>query len=183
MFDWSSDEKTLLFAPRGAADIGAIELSGARWVEVLSHPEHRMWDGRFSSDKLWVAFHNEPGPARLQQFVAPFRGRQAIPEKEWIPVTDGSNLEGYGSWSRDARLLYFISNRDSFRCVWAQPLDPSTKRPVESPVPVRHFHESRLSMNGMSQAMLLVSAAEDKLVFSLEELTGNIWMMEQTGPR
>ena len=51
---------------------------------------------------------------------------------------------GQASWAPDGDLIYMVSERDTFRCIWAQRLD-SRKHPVGSPLPVKHFHGS-LSM-------------------------------------
>ena len=36
-------------------------------------------------------------------------------------------------WSPDGNLLYFLSERDGFRCIWGQKLDPASKRPLGAP--------------------------------------------------
>ncbi len=60
-------------------------------------------------------------------------------------------------------------------CIWAQPLDPSTKRPVGEPFPVLHLHGALLRMRPNLAAF---SISQAKLAFSLEEQTGNIWMLK-----
>ena len=42
-----------------------------------------------------------------------------------VPVTTKKPF-----WSPDGNLLYFLSSRDGFLCLWAQWLDPSTKHPL-----------------------------------------------------
>jgi hypothetical protein len=75
-------------------------------------------------------------------------------------------------------VIYFISDRDGFRCLWYQRLDPATKRPVGSPAPLHHLHRARLTMMNVDNGQQAISVARDKIVFSLGELTGNVWMAE-----
>jgi hypothetical protein len=49
-------------------------------------------------------------------------------------------------WSPDGALLYFLSEREGFRCILAQRLDPATKRLLGEAFPVRHFHTARRSL-------------------------------------
>jgi len=52
-----------------------------------------------------------------------------------------------------------------------------TKHPSETVFPVRHFHTSRRSLTTIGDPIGMgMSVAVDKLVFSMVERTGNIWM-------
>jgi hypothetical protein len=100
-------------------------------------------------------------------------------EADWIPVTSGSNIDAYVSWSPDGSLLYFLSDRDGFRCIWAQPLNPISKRPVGKAFAVQHFHRARQSLMRLDRGDVIgVSVARGKLVFALGELSGNVWLSE-----
>jgi eukaryotic-like serine/threonine-protein kinase len=110
--------------------------------QILKHAKYGLSRGRFSPDDRWISFHSiTPGARRI--FIAPFHGARLIPENEWIPITSGEAMDRYACWSPDGHLLYFLSARDGFRCVWAQRLDPATKHPSGPAFPVRHFHTSR----------------------------------------
>ena len=96
----------------------------------------------------------------------------------WVDATtERSNSDGRVAWSPDGNLLYFVSERDAFRCIWAQRLDPTTKRPVDRPFAVYHLHQTarRLSHN-VGRVGLAVD--RDKIVFALEEMRGNVWMRD-----
>jgi len=73
--------------------------------------------------------------------------------------------------------MYFVSDRDGFRCIWAQRLDGS-KYPVGEPVPVFHAHEARRSLLNVQNGALDMSVARDKIVFNMSETTGNVWVMK-----
>ena len=104
-------------------------------------------------------------------------GRRALSsgthsESDWIFLTDDSCCDLISqSWSPHGDRIYFISERDGFSCMWQQPMDPATKRPLGSPSPVHHFHHARSLLGGMS-------VARDKAAFAIAETTGNLWMSE-----
>jgi hypothetical protein len=106
----------------------------------------------------------------------PFLGERELKESEWIPVTDGSQKDFKSRWSPDGNLLYFVSHRDGFRCLWAQRLDPRTKRPLGAAFEVFPSHRARLSLMNVNVTGLEFSVAHDKIIFNLGELGGNIWM-------
>lgn len=148
-------------------------------IQPLEHPNYILYGGRFSPDERWISFHAETSsPVNRQIFIVPFRDRQVRPEREWMAVTDGSAPDREPYWSPDGNLLYFLSDRDGFRCIWAQRLDAATKRPAGSPVPVQHFHHARQSLSGVTggPAAIALSVTRGGMVFALAELTGNIWM-------
>lgn len=62
-------------------------------------------------------------------------------------------------------------------CVWAQRLDPVSKKPLGAPFGVVHFHSRRYFMNhpfGLGS----LSVARDRLIFLLGELHGNIYVVQ-----
>ena len=79
-------------------------------------------------------------------------------------------------WSPDARVLYFWSDRDGSPCLWAQHVDPATKRPVGEPIDIQHFHGKGLSWRNLYVGAPEIAVARDKIVFNLGEHTGNVWM-------
>jgi hypothetical protein len=71
-------------------------------------------------------------------------------------------------------MLYYVSDRDGFVCIWARRLDPATKKPMDEPRAVVHFHNRHISLGSVYG--LELSVAKDKLVFNLNEASGNIWL-------
>ena len=57
-----------------------------------------------------------------------------------------------------------------------QELDPGDKRPVGDPRLVWHFQETRLSLADVSPSSLRTNVGADKIVFTLKERMGDIWM-------
>jgi hypothetical protein len=106
--------------------------------------------------------------------VAPHHSGSTPDEKEWIEVTDGSGFDSRPLWAPSGNLLYFISQRDGFHCIWAQRLDPTSKRPLGTPIAVQHFHSARRPMRDA----LGVFVGRSQIVMSLQDTRGNIWMTD-----
>ena len=182
MNGWSHDGKKTLYESdptpaRRLQYISVVDVASGGKTEILSNPRFAVSRGRFSPDDRWISFHAIL-PAARQIFLAPDRGAAVIPQDQWIPVTDGKGMDRYADWSPDGKLLYFVSERDGFRCFWAQRLDPATKHPVGEAFPVQHFHTSRRSLMGPDPIQTSMSVAADKIVFSMVEQTGNIWLKD-----
>jgi Tol biopolymer transport system component len=178
----SSEGSRVLYSIRvgdASTPIGVLllDLPSREMIRLIEHPKHALFVPRFSPDDRWVSFHEFAGVASRRIYVAPLRGTAPVPERDWVPITDGAGLDRDTCWSPDSNLLYFYSERDGFRCIWAQRLQPETKRPVGKMFPVYHLHHARRSIMGIVDLGLArISTAPGKLVFSMGEYTGNIWM-------
>lgn len=179
-YDWLHDKKKLLVLGASPAGISLVDLASKQRTPLLNHPAYSLWNPSFSPDDRWVCFSaTVRGGARI--FVAPFRNAGPVPESEWIAVTDG-RWDDKPRWSPDGNILYFLSERDGFRCLWAQRLD-ARKRPVGAAIPVLHGHQARRSLANIGIGDLGISVARDRIVFNMSERTGNLWMADLDGRR
>jgi Tol biopolymer transport system component len=174
--DLSADGlQVLVFNP-----IASVAIGSRRKTILAQHPKHNLGNASFSPDGRWIAFHAQTGSTTRQMFVAPVRTDGApAPEAGWIPITDGRGMDRMASWSPDGNVLYWISERDGWRCIAYRRLDPATKKPLGEMSYLQHFHGARRSMMQLGTIeQCRLSIARDKIVFSLAERTGNIWMTE-----
>jgi hypothetical protein len=123
-----------------------------------------------SPDGRWFSFI-DIGTSGMHAYIAA-ASEQPVPESAWIAVMDG---EPQG-WSPDGILFYVTSWRDGHACIWARRLQPVTKQPVGEPFAVFHSHSARLAFSNQIERTLGVGS--NRLVFSMGERTGNIWMAE-----
>ncbi len=166
--DWSADGKRIV----------GNTLDGRAWL--LDLPSRRQTDllltrhwtasDAISPDNRWFSFL-DVRDAFQRAFLAPVRD-EPVPENGWIAIMDGEAE----AWSPDGNLLYVLSGRDGHLCIWAQRLHPSTKRPVGTPFGVFHSHNARRSLANQTEATLSIGG--NKMVFSMGERTGNIWIAE-----
>jgi Tol biopolymer transport system component len=181
----SQDGRRALYEPMQDEDVLMFDSDRHATVTLARRPspELILSSSRLSRDEKWVAFHalrNATNSAQI--WIAPTGPEVPAPPSTWIPVTDGARLERDPAWSEDGRFLYFVSERDGFRCLWARPLDVLTKQPSGEAFAVRHFHSARFSLRHVGNQGFLtgLSAGRGALVFSMGELTGNVWL-EQNG--
>jgi eukaryotic-like serine/threonine-protein kinase len=174
---WSPDGSGILYVtgddPSG---VGFLSIASSQHREWLRHPGYGIFYPRFSPSGDWLSFNarlNNRAPARA--FVASVQSSSVAAEKEWVLVSEDGDAP---SWSPDGNLLYFWSNRDGSPCLWAQRLDPVTKRTTGSPLSIQHFHSRGLSWRNLYLGAPDIAVARDKVVFTLGEHTGNIWMTD-----
>ena len=178
----SPDGKRISYEPAQSEDLTYYDVERKARVTVAQRPEDSvLTDGRFSPDGKWMAFHARTKKTTAQVFVVPLDGVLPVPRSRWIEVTDGSSEEMEPAWSPTGDLLYFLSDRDGFRCIWARRLNGADKRPAGEAFAVRHFHRARRSLRRMTSTTGLIglSVAPGRAVFSFGELTGNIWLQEK----
>lgn len=177
--DVTPDASKVLLQMGPPPHIGVLEVATRAVSVMLRHPQYPLYAPKLGPGNKWVAFQMVDRPTSRVLFVAPFRPGQEVPVSEWIQVTDGSAMDRNPAWSPDGSLLYFLSERDAFRCIWAQRMEPGTRRPVGRPFAVAHFHNSvRSLMNIDGPGQVSLSVAADRIVFAMGEFMGNVWMAE-----
>jgi Tol biopolymer transport system component len=172
-WNFTSDNRRLAFNqfPR----VYLLDIPTKRKTSLLKPSGSAIWQAKFSPDGRWITFgESSASVGRSRLFVAPFQTEGEISEEEWIALTDGSTVDDKPRWSPEGNLMYFTSKRDGFVCLWAQRLDPTSKRPRDAAFVVYHLHQARRSLG--HGGYYEISVARDKIVFNLGELTGNIWM-------
>jgi Tol biopolymer transport system component len=177
--DWSSNGRKLLYdAFSGGSLFMLLDVASGQKHELARNPNQVMYRPSFSPDERWISFHARTSALARTIYVAPVHGEAAIPQNEWIAVTDGASLDYEPCWSPDG-LIYFLSDRDGFRCIWALRPDAQTKRPTGPPFPVLHFHTSRRALsNIVNTAFVGLTVTRDRMIYLPGEITANIWMAE-----
>jgi serine/threonine protein kinase len=174
IYGWSADGKKIVYWHGAPVRFSVFDLETRQTSELISHPAYDIHGAELSPDGNWVAFHL-PRPVSEPLKIAPVRQGKAAAEAEWITVTDTTGTNRRPWWSPDGNLLYFVSTRDNYQCIWAQPLDPATKRPRGEPMAVYHSHEARRTLNPLGGAPAMGGG---RMVFALSEQSGNIWLAE-----
>jgi eukaryotic-like serine/threonine-protein kinase len=174
---WTPTGQEILFVTADdPSAVGLLKVGASPNRGWLRHPGYGLFNARLSPDGQWVSFNARPNsraPARV--FIARVQGSVVSGEKEWTVVTEDGDAP---NWSPQASLLYFWSNHDGSPCLWAQPLDPTTKRPTGPPLNIQHFHSRALSWRNLYLGAPDIAVAREKIVFNLGEQTGNVWMTQ-----
>jgi serine/threonine protein kinase len=178
-FDSGRDGQRILVEPlKPPDDILMLDVASGK-ISTAVPARQVLLGARWSPDGKWIAFHEtsrDTGDVRI--FVAP-AGAEPAPPARWIAIT--GDVPGRSpAWSPGGRALYFLSDRDGFRCLYAQLLDPRTKQPAGPPTVVQHLHEGGRSLKflGNLDNAIGLSVGRGMAVLTLGELTGNIWQRE-----
>ncbi len=177
-WDWSPDGRYILHIwALGQMKLGLADVPARQKHLLLDHPKYELARARFSPDGRWISLVAVTGLPHQPIVVVPFRpDGPAVADSEWIFVSPLDTFHDKPRWSPDGNLLYYTSDRDGYRCIRAQRLDPVTKRPVGEAFDVYHSHSARRSLRNAGIELMEISVGPDKMVFNLGEMTGNIWM-------
>jgi len=174
----SSDDRFLLFETGSAiGKIAVLRLGKEERWDLLRHSHHAVASARFSPDGHSVVFELDQGLDGRQILTAPFR-EDGLSEN-WVAITPehGNAFEPW--WSPEGHWIYYLDEKDGFRCIWARRWNNSSKKPEGEPVPIYHFHDSRigpLTLVNRTSRYIGLSVARDRLVLALSELLGEIRM-------
>ena len=178
----------LLFQPRTDEHLMMFDVPSGKTMKLADRGDpHTLLDGgQMSPDGKWAAFHatnNETQASTI--YVIPITGQLPVARQQWIAITDGSDSSRDAVWVPSSSTLYFTSERDGFRCLWARRLSAITGEPQGDAFAVRHFHTSRLGLRNRASSgnIIGLSAGDNRLIFALTEITGNIWLEDDKRAR
>ena len=182
-WDWSLDKRHLLFNS-GEERVYSVDLQSGSRKLLLEKPGVELFQAKFSPNDRAIAFIgcldlDSSGGGQCQIFLAPLQNGKAVPANSWIAIDHPSRWDDKPRWSPEGKLIYFISDRDGYLCLWAQRVVGDATALAGPPFPVYHFHNARLSMAYLDTGALEIDVAKDKIVFGQGELTGNIWSLRR----
>jgi eukaryotic-like serine/threonine-protein kinase len=144
-------------------------------IELARVPDQIFGRFKLSPDDRWLTFtHRDAGSVRV--VVIPYQRTGPIPRDRWIPITPEDTFVNAPTFGADSGMVYYLSNRDGGVCVWGQRLDPATAQPRGEPFAVWHLHDASHSMWRISMPLRGLTASRDRLIVSIAESSGNIWL-------
>lgn len=178
IYSWTVDGNFLVYYRSAPIRFYLYDLKSGKEQELTSHPTLDIHGVEPSPDMKWVTFHLAGAPNSPVK-IAALRDGRAASEPEWISVAEYPGRNSRPWWSPDGNLLYFLSLKDGYPDIWAQRLDPGTKRPVGEPFAIQHFHETRSAPDFLGAAAFGPAIGKNEITFQLLEQTGNIWLAER----
>ena len=176
--NWASDGRRLVVSIGAQSSTGFLDVETGKTNLFLPYPPGGGHSAPGTSpDDRWMVFYTHIDNGRSKVWVAPVR-ESKVPMEEWIQITDGRYWDAVPEFSPDGKTIYFLSHRDGFRCHWAIHVDAATKKPAGNPFAVQHYHNPRRSPGYVRRGRVANAVARDKIVFTMAERTGNIWMAE-----
>ena len=176
VWDWSPDGKWLL-SDTGKG-IWLVPVAAAPHAEtaaqkIASDPAYVLYQAYFSPDGRWIVFEAVADSPNLESalYVVPTSGGP------WTRITDGKHWEDKPRWSPDGRTIYFVSRRGGFFNIWGIHFDRTAGKTVGQPFQVSKFESPRLMIPRWIPPVGL-SLTEDKLILTMAEESGSIWVLE-----
>jgi Tol biopolymer transport system component len=188
IFDWSLDSKWLLVSQRsgvggpgvgGREEVWMLPLASFPHAEVAarkiaSDSGYDLWQPHLSPNGHWIVFEAIPNShTNLESaiYVVPVEGGP------WTRITEGKHWDDKPHWSPDGKTIYFVSGVGGFFNLWGIHFDPSRGKPVGVPFRVSAFERPAL-MIPREISNVALSLSEDKLVLTMKELSGGIWILD-----
>jgi hypothetical protein len=182
--DWLPDRTKLLVDAAGPQrrEIHILDVATGQSKALLQHPEGPLNMPRRSPDGRYLCFSMlRPGRAR-RIYLAPYTG-EPVPQNEWTVLIEGSDFDRQPFWAPSGNLIYFLSDRDGSRCIWAQRVDMITGRPAGAPFAAHHMHQIRYNLEPIPDtASIGLSLGGGQMFYASFELQSNIWMAERRQP-
>src|SRR5262249_22032341 len=122
---WSSVGRRVIVSHFGPQSLTGLLNTASGEFQPLLPGDTYPFAPKTSWDDRWLTYYI-PVAGTTKVWIAPIRSGPPPGESEMIPITDGTSWDSNPSFSPDGSLLYFYSQRDGARCIWAQRLDPSS---------------------------------------------------------
>jgi serine/threonine protein kinase/Tol biopolymer transport system component len=178
--EWSPDRTKLFFDYAGPnrREIHALDVASGRSTLLFKDPERGLTMPRLSPDGRSMIFTMLLAGRARRTFIAPYTG-QEVPASEWKVVVEGTDYERQPYWAPSGDMIYFLSDRDGFRCVWAQRVDQATRQPSGVPFAANHLHQIRYNLESIGDvAAIGLSVAGGQMFYAAFELQSNVWLAE-----
>jgi Tol biopolymer transport system component len=176
--DWTADGKHVLYVTGGQpAIIGLLEVETGKYRDMIHHPNYSLYGPRARLDSRgdgWVALYADNSARSRQIFLVPVKGFQPGPQRDWVPLTDGTGWDQSPAWSEDGKTIYYVVRHGGYSCIMAKQIGgPSWE--------VRHFHSPRqtLMRSVSNRGADSLWVAGGRLYFTLDDRTSDIWRLSR----
>ncbi len=170
---WSPDGRFVLFEGGNPLAVWVLDLETGEKRAVLESEDGPVWRGRFSPDGKSVAFRFE-GRDQEGLFIARFEPGAPTPRQEWSQITSFTS-DDHPAWNVDGERLYFTSRREGSLDIWTVKLNRNRTAAADEPTLLKRFPLTRYSLDEDDQRL---AVSRDRVVFSMTELSGSIWLLE-----
>jgi serine/threonine protein kinase len=167
----------LAFRVDGArSHISIVDVASGKSTLLLQHSKYPVNTASLSPDGKWIALSMTRAIASADVMLAPFRGVNAVPEQDWIPITPEPVNVAQVFWSPDGGLIYYVRNLGGSAYLMARRLDRN-HRPSGPPFRVYEF-PGRVRPPATGSVPERLSAVPGRIIGALSEQNYNIWMMD-----
>jgi Tol biopolymer transport system component len=182
VFDWSSDGRTLLVSRQDVGqhhEVWQVPQDAAPNAEkeakqIAANPAYELWQAHYSPNGRWIVFEavsNGSAGAESTLYVVPAGGGT------WNKLTETKGWADKPRWSPDGKMIYFVARRDGFFSLWGIKFDEVKGTTSGEPILVSAFEKTSL-MIPQSIPSVALSITQNKLLLTLKESSGGIWVLD-----
>lgn len=179
---WLRHDQAILFTDGAAGRIQKVTLSDRKISTVLARDGLSLGDATWSPETEYLLFI-VGGQQGRQIFAIKLPAADGAAKGEWIPITSESEWCDNPQWSTDGNTIYFLSNRDTFVCLWGQKFDARNRRTVGPAYPVAHFHDPHANPGLLVRSDVGLSVSVDSIILNSGEASETIWRGVLKPPR
>ena len=177
IYDWTPDGKDIIFRSGIPMKFSLLTVATGQQRVVLADPDSDIHGLMYSRDQHWMALHFAPNPgSRRAIYISPVRDGHAASKTEWISIMERPGRQTRPWWSPDGNVLYLLSTSGGKQEIWAQRLQPQTKRPIGDPFRVYSPPGERYSIS--TGTWFGPGIGPRNLIFPIQEQMSNIWIAE-----
>src|SRR5262249_33704288 len=147
--EWSPDRTKILFDNAGPQrrEIHILDVASGQSKPLLAQAgEFPVTMPRISPDGKSLVFSAMRAGRERRIHIVPFTG-EPVPEGDWTVLVEGTSLDRQPLWAPSGKLVYFLSDRDGARCIWAQPVDMAARKPAGEAFAIHHMHQVRYNLS------------------------------------
>ncbi len=172
---WFKENQTVFYREGLPSKIKMFDLIKGEARVVLEANGYSLSEATWSPEIQYLLFTASRGGNTKQVFAVLYPKSAQTPIGEWIPITDESEFSDRPQWSSDGKIVFYLSTRDGFSCVWGQHFDPESRKATSAPFAVMHYHSPRFSPDVVVNRSFNLSVSGDSVYLNVGEINTSVW--------
>ncbi len=172
---WFNPGRAVFYREGAPSKIKMVNLETGEARTVLESQRESLSEASWSQESEYLLFKatSEGGAKRV--YAVSFPKETAVATGRWIPITTGAERGDRPRWSGDGQVMFYLSARDGYWCLWGQHFDPSSGTLKGAPFAVMHYHNVRLTPEAVIDDSLQLSVAGENVYLNIGEIRDTIW--------
>ena len=166
-----------LFHTASTGEVALLDVDTGVSRPVLAGPGgEAVREADWNPENEYLLFTASTNGSARQVYAARFPRAEGTLQTPWRLLTPASEEAERPRWSSDGKMLFYLSMRDGYQCVWGQRFLPGEKAALGEPFAVMHYHDyPRISPNRATPRVRGLSAAGGSIFLNVGEGTESIW--------